>query len=146
MHMSVPIEGTVEVVEKTEVSPLIDKCVIKVCYVGEQPNRNGTVLTKEVAYEMGRKILGSPIVFIMRVRKILRGIIETLRLEMENLRSLILLALMALSLQMVRFGFRSSQMTNRSKENIFVLMDIYGLRRMLKPRESWTKVTISLWN
>lgn len=62
MHISIPIEGTVELFEKTEVSPLIDKCIIKVCYVGEQPNRNHTVITKSVAREMGSKIPGSPIV------------------------------------------------------------------------------------
>lgn len=62
MHISIPIEGTVELFEKTEVSPLIDKCVIKVCYVGEQPNRNHTVITKNVASEMGKKLPGSPIV------------------------------------------------------------------------------------
>lgn len=62
MNLSVPVDDTIELVDKTELSPFVDKCVIKVCYVGEQPNRNHTVITKEVAWEMGRKILGSPIV------------------------------------------------------------------------------------
>ena len=62
MNISVPRDNAIEIVERTEVSPLVDKCVIKVCYVGEQPNRNHTVITKDVATEMGRKILGSPIV------------------------------------------------------------------------------------
>lgn len=62
MNLSVPIDNTIEIIDKTEISPFVDKCVIKVCYVGEQPNRNKTVITKDVAREMGRKILGSPIV------------------------------------------------------------------------------------
>ena len=35
---------------------------MKVCYVGQNPNRNGTVITKKVATEMGRKLPGSPVV------------------------------------------------------------------------------------
>ena len=35
---------------------------IKVCYVGEEPNRNGTVITKEVASQMANSLPGSPIV------------------------------------------------------------------------------------
>jgi hypothetical protein len=35
---------------------------VKVCYVGQNPNRNGTVITKKVATEMGRKLPGSPVV------------------------------------------------------------------------------------
>ena len=62
MNFSVPVDDTIELIDKTEISPFVDKCVIKVCYVGEQPNRNGTVITKDVAREMGRKIQGSPIV------------------------------------------------------------------------------------
>lgn len=51
-----------EYIKGTEISPLISKGVCKVCYVGQQPNRNHTVITKEVATEMGRKLPGSPIV------------------------------------------------------------------------------------
>lgn len=51
-----------EYVKGTEVSPLISKGVCKVCYVGQQPNRNHTVITKELAIEMGRKLPGSPVV------------------------------------------------------------------------------------
>lgn len=51
-----------EYIQQTEVSPLITKGVCKVCYVGQQENRNNTVITKEVATEMGRKLPGSPIV------------------------------------------------------------------------------------
>lgn len=51
-----------EYIQNTEVSPLISKGICKVCYVGQEPNRNGTVITKEVATEMGRKLPGSPVV------------------------------------------------------------------------------------
>lgn len=51
-----------EYVKGTEVTPFISKGVCKVCYVGQQPNRNHTVITKELATEMGRKLPGSPIV------------------------------------------------------------------------------------
>jgi hypothetical protein len=51
-----------EYIKDTEVSPFISKGVCKVCYVGQQPNRNHTVITKELAADMGRKILGSPVV------------------------------------------------------------------------------------
>ena len=51
-----------EFINATEISPLISKCQVKVCYVGQEPNRNGTVITKEVATEMGKKLPGSPIV------------------------------------------------------------------------------------
>ena len=45
-----------------EISPLISKGVCKVCYVGQEPNRKGTVITKEVAVELGKKLPGSPVV------------------------------------------------------------------------------------
>ena len=60
MHVSVPIDHTVEFINVTEVSPLISKCQIKVCYIGE--NRNKTFISKEVAAEMGKTLPGCPIV------------------------------------------------------------------------------------
>lgn len=51
-----------EFINATEISPLISKCQVKVCYVGQNPNRNGTVITKKVATEMGKKLPGSPVV------------------------------------------------------------------------------------
>lgn len=60
MHISVPVDSTMELINFTEVSPLVSKCQIKVCYVGE--NRNKTFISKEVATEMGRYLPGSPIV------------------------------------------------------------------------------------
>lgn len=51
-----------EYIESTTISPLITKCKVKVCYVSQQPNRNNTVITREIAEEMGRKLPGSPVV------------------------------------------------------------------------------------
>lgn len=62
MYLSVPIENTMEYISTTEISPLISKCYVKVCYVSQEPNRNGTVITREVAEEMGKKLPGSPVV------------------------------------------------------------------------------------
>lgn len=62
MHISIPVSNTQEFINATEISPLITKCQVKVCYVGQEANRNGTVITKKVATEMGKKIPGSPVV------------------------------------------------------------------------------------
>jgi len=60
-HISIPIENTVEIINVTPVNPLVSKCEIKVCYVGEQPNRNGSVITKEAALKMAATLPGCPI-------------------------------------------------------------------------------------
>lgn len=57
-----PIANTMEYITDITVSPLLSHANIKVCYVGQDPNRNGTVITKEVAQEMGRNLPGSPVV------------------------------------------------------------------------------------
>lgn len=62
MHVSVPIDSTIEFIEETEISPLISKVKTKVCYVSDEPNRNKTVITKALAEELGKKLPGSPIV------------------------------------------------------------------------------------
>lgn len=49
-----------EFIQTTKISPLIDKCMIKVCYIGE--NRNGSIIDKEVATTLGENLPGSPIV------------------------------------------------------------------------------------
>lgn len=51
-----------EFINATKVSPLISHVQIKVCYVGQDPNRNGTVITKEVATKFGQNLPGCPIV------------------------------------------------------------------------------------
>jgi len=69
MHISVPLNNTMEFIDSTEVSPLISHCSIKVCYVGQDPNRNHSVITKEVATDMGRRLPGSPIVGFYNQKK-----------------------------------------------------------------------------
>ena len=62
-HQSVPIlEQPCEFINITPINPLISKCEIKVCYVGDTPNRNKSIITKEVAREMANSLPGSPIV------------------------------------------------------------------------------------
>ena len=62
MHISVPVANTMEYINATQVSPLVSHVQIKVCYVGQDPNRNGSVITKEVATKLGEKLPGCPIV------------------------------------------------------------------------------------
>lgn len=62
MHISIPVENTVELLNFTPFNPLISKCEIKVCYVGEDPNRNRSVITKAVATDMAKSLPGCPIV------------------------------------------------------------------------------------
>ena len=63
MHKSVLMaEYPIEFINVTPVNPLISKCQIKVCYVSDEPNRNRSVITKEVAREMANSLPGSPIV------------------------------------------------------------------------------------
>ena len=61
-HESIPVNMPVEMINVTPINPLISKCQIKVCYVGEEPNRNGTIITKEVARDLANSLPGSPIV------------------------------------------------------------------------------------
>ena len=62
MHTSVAIQNTIEFLEITKINPLISKCKIKVCYVGNTPNRNKSIITEEVAREIAQTLPGSPIV------------------------------------------------------------------------------------
>lgn len=62
MHLSVPVQNTTQIIESTKVSPLVSRCKVKVLYVGEEPNRNRSVITREVAEEIGKNLPGSPIV------------------------------------------------------------------------------------
>ena len=61
-HTSVLLETPIEFIESTKISPFISKVQIKVCYVGDEPNRNQSVITKEVAREMAPSLRGCPIV------------------------------------------------------------------------------------
>ena len=62
MHSSIKMETPCEFINITKISPLISKCQIKVCYVGDEPNRNKSIITREVAEEMAQSLPGSPIV------------------------------------------------------------------------------------
>ena len=62
MHVSVALDKPIELLNITPVNPLISKCQIKVCYVQDEPNRNRSVITKEVAKELANSIPGCPIV------------------------------------------------------------------------------------
>lgn len=62
-HTSVPLlDQPCEFINITPINPLISKCEIKVCYVGDDPNRNRSIITKDVAREMANSLPGSPIV------------------------------------------------------------------------------------
>ena len=62
MHKSIKLPTPCEFINVQPLNPLISKCQIKVCYVGEQPNRNKSVITKKVATQMANSLPGSPIV------------------------------------------------------------------------------------
>ena len=63
-HISIKMDTPFELIDiaPSSINPLIQRCQIKVCYVGENPNRNGSIITKEVAAEMAKSLPGSPIV------------------------------------------------------------------------------------
>jgi hypothetical protein len=52
----------IEILDIVPVNPLISKCQIKVCYVGDEPNRNGSIITKDTARKLANSIPGCPIV------------------------------------------------------------------------------------
>ena len=61
-HSSVSLETPIEFINITPLNPLISKCQIKVCYVQDTPNRNGSIITEEVARKIANSLPGSPIV------------------------------------------------------------------------------------
>ena len=62
-HTSIRMaECPCEFINITPLNPLISKCQIKVCYVGDTPNRNKSVITKDVAKKIANSLPGSPIV------------------------------------------------------------------------------------
>ena len=61
-HISIKLDTPCELINLTPLNPLISKCQIKVCYVGDAPNRNRSVITKDGAREMANSLPGSPIV------------------------------------------------------------------------------------
>ncbi len=62
MHTSIKLDTPCEFINITPLNPLISKCQIKVCYVGDKPNRNKSIITKDVARQMANSLPGSPIV------------------------------------------------------------------------------------
>lgn len=62
MHVSRPASTQIEVLDIKELNPQISECVIKVCYVSDEPNRNGSVITKEAAKKLAVGLRGCPIV------------------------------------------------------------------------------------
>ena len=63
-HISIPLESPCELINITPFNPLISKCTIKVCYVGDDPNRNRSIITKDSARKIANSLPGSPIVGI----------------------------------------------------------------------------------
>ena len=61
-HTSVKLNSPIEFIESTAISPFISKVQIKVCYVGDEPNRNRSIITKDVAKRMAPSLRGCPIV------------------------------------------------------------------------------------
>ena len=62
-HISIAMEDMpVEMLDFTPINPLISKCTVKVCYVGQEANRNRSIITKEVATDFAASIPGCPIV------------------------------------------------------------------------------------
>ena len=62
-HISINMDDMpIEVLEFEAINPLISKCQVKVCYVGDEPNRNHSIITKDVAREIGKTLPGSPVV------------------------------------------------------------------------------------
>ena len=62
MHTSIKLDTPIEFINITPLNPLISKCQIKVCYVGDEPNRNRSIITKETARQMANSLPGCPIV------------------------------------------------------------------------------------
>ena len=61
-HSSIKLETPCEFINITPVNPLISKCEIKVCWVGDDANRTQSIITKDVATQMANSLPGSPIV------------------------------------------------------------------------------------
>lgn len=62
-HQSIIKPGSpIEFITTEAISPFISKCLIKVCYVGDEPNRNRSIITKDTARKMASSLRGCPIV------------------------------------------------------------------------------------
>lgn len=61
-HSSIKMNTPCEFINVVPLNPLISKCQIKVCYVGDTANRNKSIITKETARKLANSLPGSPIV------------------------------------------------------------------------------------
>lgn len=61
-HTSIKLNTPCEIINIVPFNPLISKCQIKVCYVGDTPNRNKSIITKDTARKLANSLPGSPIV------------------------------------------------------------------------------------
>ena len=62
-HISIDMDDMpIEVLDFEPINPLISKCRIKICYVGQKANRNRSVITRETATEIAKTVPGCPIV------------------------------------------------------------------------------------
>lgn len=59
---SYAIANTMEVLNTTPITDLVTEAIIKVCYVSESANRNGTVITEEVGRKIAASLPGAPVV------------------------------------------------------------------------------------
>lgn len=55
------IINTMEVLDTKPINELVSEVTIKVCYVSDEPNPNGTVITKEVGKEIAATLPGAPV-------------------------------------------------------------------------------------
>ena len=69
MHTSIKLNTPCELINVAPLNPMISKVQIKVCYVGDEPNRNGSVISKETAAKMANSLPGSPIVGFWKEEK-----------------------------------------------------------------------------
>lgn len=56
------IVNTMEVLETKPINELVTEATIKVCWVSETPNPNGTVINKEVGRQIAATLPGAPVV------------------------------------------------------------------------------------
>ena len=83
MHLSIPKDALCEFINIEPIqNTLYSKCQIKVCYVDDAPNRNGTVITKDTARKMANSLPGCPIVgFYNKEKKDFEGHNKEINLE-----------------------------------------------------------------
>ena len=65
MHASIKLDRPIEFIDidPNFKNPLISKCIIKVCYVGDEPNRNKSIITKNTAKgDLAQSVRGAMIV------------------------------------------------------------------------------------